>query len=323
MIPPLSARAGHDAAVRRLRSLSDQLAEVQQQISTQKKLARPGDDPVAFARAATLRRADAAADVQRSAMDAATARLSASEVALASIADLAARAKELALAGRNGALNSGDRKALALEVRELLASARGLAEARGPDGEALFAGAGTPPAYGADADGLAAWAGLGAPPQVATIGRRIPAGITGPEAFGVTAPLPPPDPLAPPPDPAAPPAPRQRNFFDSLAQLADSLEETRPAFFAAGMDEAIGAIDDHVGRLAGAQALLGARTARLQAETERLDRTQLALKSDLSRLEDTDMTAAVARLSRLSTVLEAANASFARVSKLSLWDNIR
>ncbi|WP_197042273.1 flagellin N-terminal helical domain-containing protein, partial [Sandarakinorhabdus oryzae] len=182
MIPPLSARVGHDAAVRRLRSLSDQLAEVQQQISTQKKLAKPGDDPIAFARAATLRRADAGADVQRRAMDGATARLSASEVALAGIAELAARAKELALAGRNGALNTDDRKALAVEVRELLASARGLAETRGPDGEALFAGAGTPPAYGEDAEGLATWAGLGVPPEVATSGRRIPAGITGPEA---------------------------------------------------------------------------------------------------------------------------------------------
>ncbi|WP_268893155.1 flagellin, partial [Sandarakinorhabdus oryzae] len=174
--------------------------------------------------------------------------------------------------------------------------------------------------YGEDAEGLATWAGLGVPPEVATSGRRIPAGITGPEAFGVTEPL---DLLAPPPDPAVPPPPRQRNIFDSLAHLADSLEETRPAFFDAAMAEAIGAIDDHVARLAGAQALLGARTARLEAEADRLDRTQLALKSDLSRLEDTDMTEAIARLDRLSTVLEAANASFARVSRLSLWDDMR
>lgn len=318
MIPPLSARVGHDAAVRQLKAISEQLSEVQTQISTGKRLQTPGDDPIAFARTATLRRASAGADVQRQAMDAASARLSASEVALAGIADLAARAKELALAGRNGTLNAADRKAMAQEVRELLASARGLAEARGADGEALFAGAGTPPAYVDDPAGLAAWAGLGAPPAVATIGRRIPAGITGPEAFGVTAPEP-----APPTDPETPPPPRMRNVFDSLAHLADSLEETRPAFFAAGMDEAIGALDDHIGRLAGAQALLGARAARLEAEGNRLDTTQLAVKTSLSKLEDTDMTEAIARLDRLSTVLQAAQASFARVSKLSLWDNIR
>ena len=120
-----------------------------------------------------------------------------------------------------------------------------------------------------------------------------------------------------------PPPPRQRNFFDSLAHLADSLEEPRPLFFDAAMDEAIAAIDDHVGGLAGAQALLGARAARLEAETERLDRSQLELKSSLSKLEDTDMTEAIARLNRLSVVLEAAQASFARVSRLSLWDDIR
>jgi flagellar hook-associated protein 3 FlgL len=320
MIPPLSARVGHDAAVRRLKGLSEQLATVQEQISTGKRLQKPGDDAIAFARIATLRRANEGAEVQRKAMDAASARLSASEVALAGIADLAARAKELALAGRNGALNTGDRTVLALEVRELLAAARGLAEARGADGEALFAGVGVAPSYADDAEGLAVWAGLGAPPEVATIGRRIAAGITGPEAFGVTAPL---DPLAPPPDPEVPPPPRQRNFFDSLAHLADSLAETRPLFFDAAMDEAIAAIDDHVGGLAGAQALLGARAARLEAETERLDRSQLELKSSLTKLEDTDMTEAIARLDRLSVVLEAAQASFARVSRLSLWEDIR
>lgn len=320
MIPPLSARVGHDAAVRRLKGLSEQLAVVQEQISTGKRLQKPGDDAIAFARIATLRRADQGSDVQRLAMDSASARLVASEVALAGIAELAVRAKELALAGRNGALNAGDRSVLALEVRELLAAARGLAETRGPDGEALFAGVGAGAAYADDAEGLAAWAGLGAPPQIATIGRRIPVGITGPEAFGVTAPL---DPLAPPPDPEVPPPPRQRNLFDSLAHLAASLEETRPIFVDAAMDEAIAAVDDHVGRLAGAQALLGARAARLEAETNRLDNSQLTLKSSLSRLEDTDMTEAIARLDRLSVVLEAAQASFARVSRLSLWDDIR
>jgi flagellar hook-associated protein 3 FlgL len=323
MIPPLSTRAGHYAGVRRLTSLSRQLAEVQQQIATGKKVLKPSDAPVAFARAATLKRADAMADVQRRAMDAAQARLSASEVALSGIAELVMRARELALAGANDTLTASDRATLAAEVRELAATARGLAEARGSDGEALFAGVGLPPSYAEDGDGLAAWAGLGLSPEVAVTGRRIASSITGPEAFGVTEPLPPPDPLAPPPDPAVPPPPRTRNLFDSLLHLADTLTETRPTFFRAGIDEALAAVTGHGDRLAGAQALLGARAARLEAESARLDTTQLALKSDISTLEDTDLAEAVARLDRLGVVLEAAQASFARVSRLSLWDQIR
>lgn len=323
MIPPLSARSGHDAAVRRLTGLSRQLADVQQQISTGIKVAKPGDDAIAFARAATLKRADTAANAQRQAMDAATGRLAASETALASIADLLARAKELALAGRNATLNAGDRQLLAVEVTELLAAARGLAEAQGPDGEALFAGAGTPPAYADAADGLAAWAGLGAPPQLAVAGRLLFVGITGPEAFGVTAPLPPPDPLAPPPDPTLPPPPRTRNLFDSLAHLATSLVEPNPSFFDVAMDEAIAAMDGHIERVAAGQALIGTRAARLDAESQRLDASQLQWRRDISQLEETDMVEAIARLDRLTTVLEAAQASFARVSSLSLWDQIR
>lgn len=323
MIPPLSSRPGHDAGVRRLTSLSQQLAQAQAQIATGKKLLKPGDAPVAFARVATLKRADAVAQAQRGAMDAAQARLSASEVALAGMADMVMRARELALAAANETLGVRDRAAMAAEVRELLASARGLAETRGADGEALFAGTGTPPAYADDADGLAAWAGLGQPPQVAIGARLLPAGITGPEAFGVTAPLPPPDPLAPPPDPAIPPPPRERNLFDSLDHLAATLEEARPDFFRAGIDEALAALVGHGDRLAGAQALIGTRAARLEAEDLRLDSGQLALRTDISALEDTDLAEAVARLDRLGVVLEAAQASFARISRLSLWDQIR
>jgi flagellar hook-associated protein 3 FlgL len=269
-----------------------------------------------------LKRADASADVQRRAMDAAGSRLAASETALAGIADIMARAKELALAGRNASVSAADRRILAGEVGELLSAARGLAEARGPDGEALFAGAGTPPSYGEDADGLAAWAGLGGAPRVAVLGRTLAAGVTGPEAFGVTAPLPPPDPLVPP-DPELPPPPRARNLFDALAHLADSLTQARPSFFEAGMDEALGAIDGHIDGLAAAQATLGTRAARLEAEAERLDKAQLQYKTEVSTLEDTDMAAAIARLDRLGVVLDAAQASFARVSRLSLWDEIR
>lgn len=320
MIPTLSSRAGHDAAVRRLTGISQQLADVQQQIATGKKVLKPGDAPVAFARAATLKRTDAMAEAQRRAMDAGLARLTASETALAGIAELTIRARELALAAANDTLNARDRAAMAAEVRELAATARALAEATGPDGEALFAGVGRPPAYGEDGDGLAAWAGLGLPPEVQVTGRRIATGLTGPEAFGVTKPL---DPLAPPPDPALPPPPRVRNLFDSLVHLADTLAETRPDFFRAGIDEALAAVTGHGDRLAGAQALMGARAARLDAEAQRLDTTQLALKSDISRLEDTDLAEAIARLERLSVVLDAAQASFARVSRLSLWDQIR
>ncbi|MEI6485907.1 MAG: flagellin [Sphingomonadales bacterium] len=323
MIPPLSTRAGHDAAVRRLQSLTSQTAEVQEAISTGKTLARPGDDPVAFARAATLHRALGGGEVQRRTIDAAATRLSASESAIKAIADIAVRAKELALAGRNAALNSSDRAAMAAEVRELLASARGLAEARDADGQALFAGAAAAPSYGDAADGLVAWAGLGGPPEIAIAGRRMATGLTGPEVFGETAPLPPADPNADPGAAAPPPPPRERNLFDSLAHLAASLEEPRPAIFDAGMDDAISAMDGHIDRLATAQARLGARAARLEAETSRLDASQLAIKTDLSRLEDTDMTDAIARLDRLSTILKAAQASFARVSRLSLWDEMR
>jgi len=63
--------------------------------------------------------------------------------------------------------------------------------------------------------------------------------------------------------------------------------------------------------------------ARIDTEGQRIARTSLAARSDLSRLEDLDMTEAIARMQRLITVLEAAQGSFVKASNLSLWDLLR
>nr|WP_279379652.1 flagellin [Polymorphobacter fuscus] len=103
------------------------------------------------------------------------------------------------------------------------------------------------------------------------------------------------------------------------AALAEPDPEARGAAIATG----IGDFDTHVSRLADARGVLGARLARLDSETTRLDKAKLATETDLSKLESLDMPAAIARLQRLLTVLEAAQASFTRITNLSLWDQLR
>ena len=63
--------------------------------------------------------------------------------------------------------------------------------------------------------------------------------------------------------------------------------------------------------------------AKTESLVKRVDQWLITRKTEVSTLEDTDMAAAIARLDRLGVVLDAAQASFARVSRLSLWDEIR
>ncbi len=303
----VNTRISHAAMVQRLSDLSVRLDDLQGQISTSKRVNAPADDPVAFTRVAVLRRSDAAGEAVRRGIDAASRRLTATDSALETITNLVQRARELALQGSNATASADDRAILATEVGELFDQFRGLADARGSDGERLFGGAaGDRPAYAVDAAGVYGWLGAGRAPAVAAGDGLVAGGIEGPEAFGTT-------------DPAT----GAQDLFATLQGLAQALVDPDRTTRTAGLDAALAGLDGHVTRLADARATAGARLARLESETTRLDRASLATHTDISRLEDLDLTTALAGLQRLATVLQAAQGSFVRTSSLSLWELLR
>ena len=289
----VNTSARHAARVDGLTRLQAEVDRVQQQVATTKKLSQPADDPVGFARATGLKRADSGAEVLKRAMDAGARRLTATDTALESIGNIVQRARELALQGNNATLGEGDRRILAAEVAELA--------------ERLFGGARAEvPAYAADAAGVVRWQGQGQAPKLAIGDALLPTGVEGPDAFGVT-------------DAAN----GAEDLFATLTSLGTALTDADPPRRAATLANSITAIDGHVDRLAETRATVGARLARLDSEAYRLDRLTLAGKGDLSKLEDLDMVEGIARLQRLTTVLQAAQGSFVKVANLSLWDLLR
>jgi flagellar hook-associated protein 3 FlgL len=303
----VNTSAAHASAVARLGDLSRQLDAAQAQIATGRRITAPADDPVAFARASVLRREQAATDATQRAIDAGNRRLTASDTALESLGNLVQRARELALQGANGTLSADDRNAIGIELGELAAQARSLADTRDSDNQRLFGGAiADGPTYGADAAGATVWQGGGRAPAVAIGMAGIASGLGGPEIFGAT-------------DAAR----GSRTLFASLEALRTALADPDPTLRQAGSEAGIADLDGHVTRIADARGVLGARLGRLDSEGERLAKAKLSTESDLSKLESLDMTEAIARLQRLMTVLQAAQASFARVTSLSLWDQLR
>lgn len=308
----INTSATHASSVDRMNALSAKIAAVQEEVATGRRVNRPSDDPVAAARAATLRRTLTASAATMRSIDSAGRRLRAGEITLAAMSDLALRARELALAGSNATLNQDNRAVIAAELREITASLTGLAETRDADGVPLFAGnIGIGPTYAPDASGVLQWQGQGQPPAIAAGGSLIATGLTGPQAFGATT-------------PASLDRPEgTSDIFATMAALATALEEPDPARRQTAIESRLTELQTHGNRLIDAQALIGTRAGRLDAEATRLTTQDLSTEIDLSRLEDTDMASSIARLQRLLNVLDAAQASFARTANQSLFDLLR
>jgi flagellar hook-associated protein 3 FlgL len=303
----VNTRAAHAAAVARMSSLSSTIDALQGQIAIGKRISAPADDPVAFSRAAVLRRADTASVATQRGIDAASSRLNTTDIALESITNIVQRARELALQGSNGTLSAADRAILGTEIAELGDQFSGLAESRSSDGERLFGGAAADrPAYAVDSNGVMAWQGAGPAPAIEVGGAQVVGGIIGPQAFG-----------------ANDAATGAQDLFATLASLQASLQQPDKTLREAGMATALDQLDTHITRLATARATVGARLARLETEGERIAKGSLATQTDLSRLESLDMAQAIAHLQRLVTVLQATQGSFIATSKLSLWDQLR
>ena len=71
------------------------------------------------------------------------------------------------------------------------------------------------------------------------------------------------------------------------------------------------------------QASLGARAARVELDQASLKQADTDRETTRSELEDTDITTAVTELQKTMTVLQATQASFTKLSSMSLFDYLK
>jgi flagellar hook-associated protein 3 FlgL len=76
-------------------------------------------------------------------------------------------------------------------------------------------------------------------------------------------------------------------------------------------------------QVANARGSLGARATRLKLDAAQIKATGADREIARSGLEDTDITAAVTELQKTMTVLQATQASFTKLSSLSLFDYLK
>ncbi|MBL1140468.1 MAG: flagellar hook-associated protein FlgL [Proteobacteria bacterium] len=116
------------------------LADIQEQVSSGKRLLRPSDDPTGAAQILRLEQAIAKTDQYQRNADSAVNRLVLEEATLDSVQDSLLRVRDLAVQGSNATLSDTDRLALAQEARERLKELMSLANTRDANQEYLFSG---------------------------------------------------------------------------------------------------------------------------------------------------------------------------------------
>ena len=268
------------------------------------RLTRSSQDPVAAARLRALSRADAMATVDADGANRASADLQLADDALTGFTDAIGRARALATQAASGTLNPEQRKAIGTELAQLNAGLFDLANARDSAGHALFGGETTGAAYTLDASGNATYAGTASAGSLDLgDGQRVTRGITGPEflnfASGGTT-----------------------DLFARLKGLADALQGS-VADPAASARTALTTLDAGLTAVTTAQTVVGARLNRIELATDRAAQSSEARATEQAAVGGTDIAATVTRLQQALTVLEASQASFARLSGLSLFDQIR
>ncbi len=130
----------YNTSTNQLNSLQSALARTQMQLSTDRRLLTPADDPVASARALEVTQSQNINAQFATNRSSAKSAMGHTESALQNASDLLQEIQELAVEGGNGAMIQSDREKLATELEGRLADLLGVANTADGAGGYLFSG---------------------------------------------------------------------------------------------------------------------------------------------------------------------------------------
>ena len=283
-------------------ALSSQADKLNTQLSTNKRIQAPSDDAAAYRALTALKRQSADGEAENSNIDLANSLLSASASALGSVEAQLTRVREIAVSAGGNTLTAEQKKSLATELDVIIEDLLRVTNTSDSRGSPLFSGASTNAPYARQTDGSIAYTGSG---QAGAIpigdGRTIDGTTSGDAIFSGI-------PIA---------AGGTSDMFAILQGMSASLKADAPIGNAAADVTAIG------NAVTNARASIGARGARLELEQSRLQDLALTREESRSKIEDTDVAATITELQKTLTVLQATQASFSKLTALSLFNYLR
>mgnify|MGYP001433919561 CR=1 FL=1 len=284
-----------------LRNISNhmkRMSELQNQLSSGRRINAPSDDPVGITFALRYRTELAANEQYQENADAALSQLDYVDTLLDQVNQVLQRLRELAVKGANGTNPQDALDAISAEVEELYQQLVDIGNSK-LNGKYVFNGQLTDvkpyPEQNASAvstDDRAIQYEVGA-------GLHIPVNVTGNEVFGTPG--------------------EADNIFKIMEQMITDL--------AAGdhgkIGDALELIDQRISKVLDARATIGARTNRIELVSGRLEDIGINLQTLQSKIEDADMAEVITNLKMAENVYQAALSTGAMLIRPSLVDFFR
>jgi flagellar hook-associated protein 3 FlgL len=292
----------YDRTTTLMQQLTARASTLQTQISTDKKLSTASDDVVAYQKLALIKRAGANDTAYGANIKVAQSLLAQSDSTLGSVESQLQRAAELATQANSDTLSPENRKVIGDQLTAIVQDLVGLANTKDVRGQPLFGGSSGDVAVTQQArDGSVVFSSPGEPSPIPVgEGVDVHASDSAQRVFGGIS-----------------TASGTSDVFAIISKLASALTtNTNGTAAAAEAGDSLKAALTQIGSMRGS---VGARAARLDLETARLTEVATTREADRSSLEDTDTAAAITELQKTMKVLSATQATFAKLSSLSLF----
>jgi flagellar hook-associated protein 3 FlgL len=299
----------YDSAITQMNRQQSNVAEMQAKLATGKSLVKPSDDAEKATLIQRLNSAMQRQDVYELSLDRADSRIRMEETALASAQDMLQRIRQLSIQGNSDTLSSSDRIVIAKEISSLRDGLVSLANTEDESGNYIFSGTAVKtPAFSERPDGIIAYQGNQnqisvdiseyRQVQINRPGDIVFNSVERADADGDTEAV---------------------GFFKVINDFIDALNSGSDLALNQGLTEISSLTDD----MALSLADVGSRLDALNGQRQILEDTRLRYQELLSNAEDLDYATAVTKLSAQILSLEAAQASFAKISQLNLFNYLR
>lgn len=290
----------YDRATSTMGSLTAKADALQTQVSTGKRINAPSDDAGAYRQLTGIKQAATDQKTDEANIKLAQSLLDGSDTALSGVETQLQRVREIAMTASNGTLSAEQKAAFGTELDAIVEDLVRLANTSDARGQPLFSGSSDAPPYAADVNGVVQYSGTGEAGAIPIgDGAKVQATTSGTRIFSFEG--------------AAGPT----DIFAVVQGLATNLRTDGTT------GDALKDIDIASSTVIDARASIGARGARLDVETARLADTSVSREESRSNIEDVDTATAITQLQKTLTVLQATQASFSKLTALSLFDYIR
>lgn len=272
------------------------VSDLQAKLGSGKQITSPSQDVQKANLISRLESNISSQKIYKENIEVAMTRLTSEETALTSITEVFQRASELAILGANGTMAAEDRAVLGAEVTELKKELIRLANSRDIDGNYLFGGnrIESPP-FLVNEQGVTQYVGDYSRLSIrVSDSRTMDINTLGSE-------------LLTPDDFAAIESLEAGLISNNLAEVRSSIDVVKTSS----------------DRLSVSFGRLGARMATLNSQAQLQEDTTVRLETVLSGHKDLDYAKAITELSQESLALQALQASFTKISQLSLFNYLR